>query len=243
VNNHDNNALPELLPCPACEGTAITVVREGNDKSKRRKVTIKCLSCRIERSDAAMRKDMAWLERTAIENWNRRSSGEDDYVIEQMGRLLAEIAVIVNGPEPEATRWSYHDLPEKVRELCRRAAGREEAVACEHENTNVEYDSVTCNDCGKFRTDSQWGVARCKWFNNRAEAEFFRKNGFLPDARPTAPAGNGGDSPDLDRIEFALRDAGFDYDLAFRIAHMATTRQVGEFYDEWLRTLAKKPEE
>lgn len=39
---------------------------------------------------------------------------EDAYVIEQMGRLLAEIAVIVNGPEPADTRWSYHDLPEKV---------------------------------------------------------------------------------------------------------------------------------
>ncbi len=42
---------------------------------------------------------------------------EDAYVIEQMGRLLAEIAVIVNGPEPAGTRWSYHDLPAKVRAL------------------------------------------------------------------------------------------------------------------------------
>lgn len=47
----------------------------------------------------------------------RAASGEDAYVIEQMGRLLAEIAVIVNGPEPARTRWSYHDLPEKVRAL------------------------------------------------------------------------------------------------------------------------------
>lgn len=47
----------------------------------------------------------------------RAASEEDAYVIEQMGRLLAEIAVIVNGPEPAMTRWSYHDLPEKVRAL------------------------------------------------------------------------------------------------------------------------------
>lgn len=44
-------------------------------------------------------------------------SEEDAYVIERMGKLLAEIAVIVNGPEPDMTRWSYHDLPEKVRAL------------------------------------------------------------------------------------------------------------------------------
>ena len=42
---------------------------------------------------------------------------EDAYVIEQTTKLLAEIAVIVNGPEPAGTRWSYHDLPAKVRAL------------------------------------------------------------------------------------------------------------------------------
>ncbi len=42
---------------------------------------------------------------------------EDAYVIDQMGKLLAEIAVIVNGPEPAGTRWSYHDLPAKVKAL------------------------------------------------------------------------------------------------------------------------------
>ena len=42
---------------------------------------------------------------------------EDAYVIERMGKLLAEIAIIVNGTEPHDTLWSYHDLPEKVRAL------------------------------------------------------------------------------------------------------------------------------
>lgn len=41
---------------------------------------------------------------------------ESAYVIDKLAKLLAEIAVIVNGPEPPLTRWSYHDLPEKVRE-------------------------------------------------------------------------------------------------------------------------------
>jgi len=42
---------------------------------------------------------------------------EDHYVIDKLSHLLAEIAVIVNGPEPPLTRWSYHDLPDKVRAL------------------------------------------------------------------------------------------------------------------------------
>ena len=69
---------------------------------------------------------------------NRDAAGvdadEDAYVIEHMGKLLAEIAVIVNGPEPALTRWSYHDLPDKVRELkeAPTAAPAGEAVAWRH---------------------------------------------------------------------------------------------------------------
>ena len=42
---------------------------------------------------------------------------ESAYVIDKLAKLLAEIAVIVNGPEPHDTLWSYHDLPQKVRAL------------------------------------------------------------------------------------------------------------------------------
>ena len=42
---------------------------------------------------------------------------EGAYVIDALAKLLADIAVIVNGPEPPLTSWSYHDLPEKVRAL------------------------------------------------------------------------------------------------------------------------------
>lgn len=40
---------------------------------------------------------------------------EDYHVIMTMGRLLAEIAVILKGPEPAGSAWSYHDLPELVK--------------------------------------------------------------------------------------------------------------------------------
>jgi hypothetical protein len=39
---------------------------------------------------------------------------EDAHVITELGRLLACIAVILKGPEPAGTAWSYHDLPELV---------------------------------------------------------------------------------------------------------------------------------
>lgn len=51
---------------------------------------------------------------------------EETYVIGKLSKLLAEIAVIVNGPEPPLTRWSYHDLPEKVRTLKGNAEGEGE---------------------------------------------------------------------------------------------------------------------
>jgi len=42
---------------------------------------------------------------------------EDAFVIGKLSRLLAEIAVVVKGPEPANGVWSYHDLPEIVRQL------------------------------------------------------------------------------------------------------------------------------
>lgn len=39
---------------------------------------------------------------------------EDAHVITELGRLLASIAVILKGPEPAGTAWSYHDLPSLV---------------------------------------------------------------------------------------------------------------------------------
>lgn len=78
---------------------------------------------------------------------NRDAAGvdadEDAYVIEHMGKLLAEIAVIVNGPEPALTRWSYHDLPDKVRALkeAPTAAPAGEAVALTDEAIERALDT------------------------------------------------------------------------------------------------------
>lgn len=50
---------------------------------------------------------------TAVAEAQERDE-EDSYVIERLGGLLAEISVIVKGPEPAGTLWSYHDLPKLV---------------------------------------------------------------------------------------------------------------------------------
>jgi hypothetical protein len=42
---------------------------------------------------------------------------EDEYLIERLSKLLAEISVIVNGPQPMGVLWSYADLPQKVQAL------------------------------------------------------------------------------------------------------------------------------
>lgn len=67
--------MKELLPCPFC-GTNPIVETIGNDYTKSRKITIKCPSCRIQRTDAALRHGFEWLEEVAADQWNSRNSGD-----------------------------------------------------------------------------------------------------------------------------------------------------------------------
>ncbi len=60
------------------------------------------------------------------------------------------------------------------------------APECQHLNTHVGWDYLTCKDCGAFcPADREWGIARGMWFENRAHAEFYKKNGCLPEAPGT----------------------------------------------------------
>jgi hypothetical protein len=54
---------------------------------------------------------------------------EEEYLIERLSKLLAEISVIVNGPQPMGVLWSYADLPEKVQALKDAAPPRPQASA------------------------------------------------------------------------------------------------------------------
>lgn len=55
-------------------------------------------------------------------------------VVDKLARLLAEIAVTLKGPEPDMTRWSYHDLPQLVSEMKGRSEKAESALAGRRED-------------------------------------------------------------------------------------------------------------
>lgn len=63
----------ELQRCPFCNGLP-EVRRIGNDHTKKRAITIRCPSCRVERTDAALHQGFEWLETVAAKNWNTRSA-------------------------------------------------------------------------------------------------------------------------------------------------------------------------
>lgn len=45
------------------------------------------------------------------------SYGELDGLCDRLSALLKGVAIALNGPEPELTMWSWHDLPEKAQAL------------------------------------------------------------------------------------------------------------------------------
>lgn len=56
-------------------------------------------------------------------------SDEGDYVVDRLSKLLAATVVVLRGPEPPLTRWSYHDIPERVSALLTRAETAERELA------------------------------------------------------------------------------------------------------------------
>jgi hypothetical protein len=103
-----------------------------------------------DKSDIAA--ELAWRDQEI--DRLREDEDESMHVIDRLSRLLAEIAVIVNGPEPALTRWSYHDLPEKVRAL-KRPAGHQFLGAGESDcpqeikAANGELHTLRCKVCGR----------------------------------------------------------------------------------------------
>lgn len=61
-----------LAPCPFCSSQP-EIEEVGNDRTPKRKITVKCPKCRVQQTNGAIRFDMAWLRKVAIESWNARS--------------------------------------------------------------------------------------------------------------------------------------------------------------------------
>ena len=70
-NNGNEFELDKLLPCPCCDGESV-ITYKGNDRTKKRSVTIKCEECQLQRTDAAVRFSQEWCAGVAVEQWNKR---------------------------------------------------------------------------------------------------------------------------------------------------------------------------
>jgi Lar family restriction alleviation protein len=62
----------ELLPCPFCGGQP-GIRSIGNDYTKDRGFDVKCLDCRMGRSDRVKMFSLEWLRPKVVEGWNRRA--------------------------------------------------------------------------------------------------------------------------------------------------------------------------
>lgn len=61
----------ELKQCPFCGGEP-ELIEIGNNWTKKRSVTVKCPTCRIQLTYAGILRSIDWLTDTAVNGWNRR---------------------------------------------------------------------------------------------------------------------------------------------------------------------------
>lgn len=149
-------ALVKQAPAPAMPN-GVEVARVLADFDQDAAEIVRLREDNLRQANAMYADGMA-SELMDIEPAEAKGGGEEDaYVIERMGKLLAEIAVIVNGPEPDMTRWSYHDLPEKVRALktapAAVPAGEAVAVVFTNDGTSeaqfiADGERLNCPRCG-----------------------------------------------------------------------------------------------
>jgi len=62
----------KLKPCPFC-GAAAEMTLRGNNKTKSRTVVVRCPSCRVSRTTAAVRHNVDWCVEQAAKAWNHRN--------------------------------------------------------------------------------------------------------------------------------------------------------------------------
>ena len=102
-------AFEALKPCPCCGGEP-ELRYQGNDFTRSRKLTVRCKSCRLELTHAAMRHDFAWLESHILADWNRRQPAG------------AEVPVPVNADQAAlmcllGEAWLREHAPERLRNV------------------------------------------------------------------------------------------------------------------------------
>lgn len=81
--NCGGNVDVDLKPCPFC-GSNVDVSHIGNRHTKSQSLLFKCTnrSCRIERKDAILNREIDWLIPKSVEKWNTRKVLENEPVEE-----------------------------------------------------------------------------------------------------------------------------------------------------------------
>lgn len=100
--------LPELPLGCYVETSKRGVKFETYSAAGARAYGLQCWNACAEHVAGPLRERIAELE---------REEEVTDHVIERTTRLLAECVVILRGPEPPLTKWSYHDIPQLVQAL------------------------------------------------------------------------------------------------------------------------------
>lgn len=77
IKGWTDGKIVKLLPCAFCGGEP-ELLHIGNDYKPKKRITIKCKKCRVERTDAALHHDFNWLEDVAQKGWNDRSWIENE---------------------------------------------------------------------------------------------------------------------------------------------------------------------
>ena len=132
--SHDSrNTTQHLLPCPFC-GTVPEVRRIGNDLTKR-KITIRCPKCRIERTTGAIHRSMDWLLHVATEEWNARFSKAE--IAPTNAATLAEENVILTDVLNQARETLLVSINGTLEDL-QRSLGKLSIVCKSHWDWNTE---------------------------------------------------------------------------------------------------------
>lgn len=63
--------IAELKQCPFCGGEP-ELIEIGNNLTKKRSVTVKCPTCRIQRTEAGILRTIDWITDRAVKCWNMR---------------------------------------------------------------------------------------------------------------------------------------------------------------------------
>ena len=127
--------MENLKPCPFCGGEA-NLHHVGNDFTKNRKVVIKCLKCRITRTDAALTHGFDWLDNVAIAKWNQRAYLDLEA---QLAQAKADNAAML-----KVLRECYNRLDDSYGEL-------EQALSSTHPGADLlkELEQYKASDASK----------------------------------------------------------------------------------------------